>query len=560
MTTQYSPSASPDVNGAGAFSFNLDESSVSAWLQNLPVGDQLETCKSVYATLHNFNGRQVAIRERFGILEKFRKVVFWESSYLATRLRATPLPLDTKTRKIAKLAVRFHSELASGYQLVASDDEFDRGFSGYEQALVLHRILRSLGMSLLRIAQMYEPASSGIWQQLKDLYQKAESRQLLDLKIQDPVVPVPYTSTFAGLAGSIVLFTLATPCRYSQTEMENLYALFEAQSDQIDWRKDYPGPGDSLFGMDLDNSLPPCHQSALASAPKQSWRGIQPLKFLAAISAPERTRGSQPAALQENILSRVLHHLGSAKKIKIKTVGTDSVLALGLDNIATILRAEDSKPSVPRTLPAADWLLASNFELLPLTEDASKQQDSLRPNFSDRLLDQKSRNQRVPSVHSLPSGAATTKTEIGASTLRCEVHRSDLPGHALVELHSAVLAIGQVIALKSPGSPVLIGVVRWKQENVDSPYHYYGVEHLTSLCSLVNVFISSRKHTDILLLEKNASGFTDYSLILPPTKYRCGTRLTVKQPRATRNFVVEKLLESNQFFYHYALKEAHRAE
>jgi hypothetical protein len=174
MATQNPLSPSLSQNLSLKLPFEPDVASASEWLENLPISDKIETGKTVFSTLRNLNRLSIDARTRFAILEKFRVVVFCESSFLAARFTGATFPLEQKNRKIAKIAAKFHSELASGYQMIASHNEFENGYSSDEQACILHRIVRSIGISLLRIAQMYEPPPSKVWQMLKRLYKEAE--------------------------------------------------------------------------------------------------------------------------------------------------------------------------------------------------------------------------------------------------------------------------------------------------------------------------------------------------------------------------------------------------
>ncbi|MGH8549281.1 MAG: hypothetical protein ACRERU_11920 [Methylococcales bacterium] len=560
MATQNSSSRPQNPNACSELPFKLNDPSVSEWLENLPISDQIETGKTVFSTLRHLNRHSIETRARFAILEKFRTFVYWESTYLAARFTGTAFPLEQKARKIAKLAAKFHTELATGYQLIANHSEFEETYSNFEQAVILHRILRSIGISLLRIAQMYEPPSSKAWDLLKKLYREAESRQLLDIEIADPVVPFPDSSTIAGLLGTTILFTVSNPYRYSETEMDHLFRLFDAHSGKIEWRHGASDRAAPLFWLDLDNALPPQPGSPLGKVPNNSLKRIEASQFLAVISTPDTIQSQPLTAAHETTLATVLHHLGKPGKVRIKSLGMTTELTPGLEKIAALLKSKHSDPAIDRGMPSADWLVTPNFELLPITDDRSGRKISGRSNSTDRLQSKQALSTAQPKIGSDEIWGNSAQFGIGSGTVRCEVHPSELPSHVLVELKTGVLTIGQIVALQDPGSRIQIGVIRWMQPSADHQYFYYGVEHLTSKCSLANVFISSRKHADILLLEKNASGFSGYGIVMPPARYQSGTRLTVKQTGVTRNFVVERLLETNPFFCHYSLKQMHPAD
>ncbi len=556
METPNTLSCDENLPVSSGLPFDLDESSVTEWLENLPISDKIDTCKKVFSALRNLNQHNIASKERFAILEKFRTFVFCESTYLANRFIGATFPLDQNSRKIAKIAAKFHSELASGYQLIAGHSEFEEAYSSYEQACVVHRIVRSIGISFLRIAQMYEPPSYKVWQMLKTLYKEAESKQLLGIAIQDPVVPFPASSTIAGILGSTVLFAISNPYRFAQTEMDRLYRLFDAHSGKIEWLHGESDPRRSRFGLDLGNPSAPQYISARMNIQSRSFRSIDTSKFLAAISnldVHQADRHSLPAA---GTISILFHQFGNPRKVNIKRLGTETELTLGLENIAECFPGKQSTQTVMKAEPLVDWLAGSDFEILPLNNDGPFYNTSpnTSPNSYSSSLENQGSGNTQPFLYSDFRLANSAQSRIGSSTVRCEIHHSDLSGHVLAELKTDNLTIGQVIALKDKISPMKIGVIRWMQARSDNQFFYYGVEHLASNCRLASAFVSGRKYTDILLLKINTRSTSNYSVIMPPVKCRSGSRMTVKQLGTTENFMVEKLLETSPFFCHYSLK------
>lgn len=541
-------------NSSSELPFDLNESSISTWLENLPITDKIETCKTVFSTLQNLNRHTFDSKMRFKILELFRTVVFLESSHLETHLTGAAFPLEQKIRKIAKLAAKFHSELASGYQLITNNSEFEEIYSNHEKATVIHRIFQSIGISILRIAQMYEPPSSRVWHLLKKLYLDAESKRLLDIRVRDPLASFPDSSTIAEIFGRTILFSVCNPYQYSPKEMHRLFKLFDEHRGNIEWGMAHRDQNCSIFGIGLENALAPQHGSSLTEIQNRSLRGIDVSKFVATISRSGTTQDPQVSVLNETALETLVHHLGSPKKVKINSLGIDTELTLGLEKITELLHLDVTKPTGKNELPTADWLPTPNFELLPLSENQGGELSG-QVGFTDQFANQKALAVAPPAVRAENIWKNSKQCEIGSNNIHCEVHRCDLPNHVLVELRVDNLMIGQIVALKDNRSPMQIGVIRWVQPTAENHYFYYGIERLTSKCSLANIFISSKKHTNVLLLEKNTNGFSRYGIVMPPTKYRSGTRLTVKQPQLTKNFILEKLLETSTFFCHYSLVE-----
>lgn len=543
--------------------FDPDQSSVSKWLQNLPDTGTIETCKFIFATLAQLNRHDLAIRVRFAILEHFRPVVLLQSSHLTTRLSGSIFPLQPKSRKIAKLAAKFHSELGSGYRVIANHADFEESFSSYEQALVVYRIVGSLAISLLRIAQTYQAPAPKIWHLLKKFYCLAESRELFYTKVQDPMAAFPNSSTIAGTLATAVLFFITNPYRYSRLEMDQLYRYFDRHGDQIEWLKVQGLHNRRVFGFDLENSLAPRHGSWWAKVQPKSFRGFDTANCWASRSAPDTNQADPRSGLNESILSRVSHHLGNPGIIKFNHPGSPAELTLGLEKIVALLQLKDSKlpTKVSQPLPSVDWQTSQNYELVPLSNDQWARKHSERSDLSNHLPGSKAVRNPGPQAKA-PDDIWTNspQTKIGSSRIECNLHQSELSGHVLVKIKLDSLPVGQIIAITIDRSPIQFGVIRWIQTSTHDQYFYYGVEKLPAKCSLANVFISSRQHTNVLFFKKNVSGYSEYDMIMPAAHYDCGTHLTVKQPHGTKSLVLEKLLETSPFFCHYSLKELHHLE
>jgi len=97
-----------------------------------------------------------------------------ESGKLLAGIVGKPLPLDERLRKSAKLSAQFHAELARGFQSVVSDERAASDFPADEWVRLVHRALSAYEQYLLRVALMYEVASSSLWSRVTGLYRLAE--------------------------------------------------------------------------------------------------------------------------------------------------------------------------------------------------------------------------------------------------------------------------------------------------------------------------------------------------------------------------------------------------
>lgn len=531
--------------------FQPDESSITEWLRNLPVGEKVELCKTVFAALQNLNRQAIDGQTRFALLEKLRTIVFLESANLAAKTKDAVFPLEQKARKWAKLAAKFHTELAAGYQMIVDHEQFEEVFTDSQKAQVLHRILRSIEISILRTAQLYEPPSSRAWANLKKMYKYAATRQLLKIRVSDPIMTSPEAPTLENTLGALILFSVVNPYRFTQLEMERIFKIFDLQSESIEWKTEHSDPSYSVFGIDLDNALPPQHRSTYARTRKKALECIDTTRFTTALINYYLNAGAKQLELSQASLLILQHHLGNPKPVQIRNIGNDTEITLGLENVSNWLQLETSKPSSKLVAPLEDWLNTPNYELLPLREDGFDEH-STRPVFSrSRPAESARGNSPAPKNRQCQN---PSQLQIGSSTFHCEVHPSELPGHVLVESKTDSLAIGQVIAFRDPSSRIEVGIIRWIQENAYARCYYYGIERLLGKCILADVVIANSKLNRVLLLEKTRNEDSIFSLIMPPARYKSGTRLTVRHPKFTKNFLIERLLETNLFYCHFSLR------
>lgn len=527
--------------------FELNPESVSAWLDRLPADDRMEACKQVYSSLQTFNRLDSDADVRFRILEVFRPMVFMQSSYLESYILVSEFPLQRNLRKIAKLTTKLQFELAAGYRTVATTEDFSARFSTLEQATVCHRAMQSISISLLRIAQMYEPPSSGFWKSLKSVYLRAAQNQLLGIDVADELDSVQPRSTIADIVVKTALFSVSNPCRYTQSEMKLLFRLFAQTATttqlQVSDRNALPQLPVSINSGD---SLPPLIGINRFDASRRDTLCFDLTPVIGAI--PETVESWSPTCdqLRPATLNRLLYHLGAADKPNLSTVMSNTEVILGLPNALSRFNVDrKTRPADVAAPGSSEWLQSPDYELVPLDNDRIPQSSAPRAPGNSAT--------RANSTGAGEIWKKRSQTGADSSRMDCDVMLSDLPNHILVELSNDQLKIGEILAIRDSRIPLELGITRWKQTSADTSYVYYGVEKLADKCSLADVFIDTRKFGNTLLLQTTRNRQPRYSILLPPKKFRSGTRITVKQAVKTTNFKLEKLLESSTEFCHYSL-------
>ncbi|GEM_PF-1706603 len=534
--------------------FELEPSAVSAWLDKLPDDDKMESSKSVYSTLQSLNRLDIDIGLRFQILELFRPVLIIQSAYLESYITVSEFPLPRKLRKIAKLTSKLHSELATGYKIIAGNSMLEE-FSTFEQASVIHRALQSISHSLLRISQMSEPHSPKLWSMVKSFYRQAREYNLLDIVVHDDMASASNESTISNVVIKTALFSVSNPYSYTQTEMDSLFRLLELSSEDLDLQQqDFETEGSGTVVINLNDANSPALGVNKYDIRDDFILHIKLEKMFEKISAIRSSSKCVNEDFGEKSLSRLMHHLGKPDSPDTSNVIENTEISVGMDEIVSSLCVETALEPVQRENATSDWINSPDFELIPL--------DNLKMAQSRLTNGARSASPSVRKKTNVNLYQKTAAEEIWgkkksrnkeSNRILCDVLISGLANHILVELDTNDFPIGEIIACNDPRVPLQLGITRWKQPTSNERFIYYGVEKLAENYSLVDVFLDTKKYRNSLLLQTSENQRIRYSILLPAGKYRSGARMTVKQSVKTINFKLEMLLEISPSFCHYSL-------
>ena len=536
---------SPAVRGQNnKLPFELNFQAASAWIDDLPVTNKMETSKLVYSTLQTLNRHTFSPQLRLQILEIFRPLVLLQAKHLECHIIGAEFPLDSKTRKIAKLAAKFYVELANGYKFITNNSAFTEDFTGSQQATIIHRALRLISCSMLKIAQMYEPPSSRVWGEIKTLYLVAQKNGLLETNVDDEMSTVSKPSTINAAFKHILLFWICTPYRYDQLEIQNIFNCFEKHVDDVTISQDSnQHEKDPTFSIDLENSYPPMHLSWANFGSHLRYFNIG--KLANNLARPDRLRAKREN-VEQHTLNKLCHHLGGINHPISSKTDQEIDITLGLEHIIAALASKTKTAPKLSALPTnSDWIEAPNYDLMPINNNKP-----FDPAYSPIL----------PCSGTNPSGIEVQGNKIWATKERqplvthhfkCEVQGCELQNHLYIELREKNLPIGELIALHYPGKRNQIGIIRWQQPTTNEHYVFYGIEILAAEYTLVDIIFDSKKHADILYLRNTDQQPPQLSILMPPAKYRSGSRFTLRNQRETKNLTVKKLLETNSIFCHY---------
>jgi hypothetical protein len=508
-----------------ALPFALDVQSASQWLDRLPVGNIRESCRLLFPVVQALNVHPMEPRLHFGILEQFNPVLFGAVRSLQPCFVDKPFPLDGKARKIASLAVRFHSEAARGYRQLVETEAFADDFDERERILILQRALEHVAHGQLRAAQIFEAPSSSAAKTLKILYRYAATGGLLDESVAAEQDPSP---TVRELFERILLFRLAAPGRLAQTDMQRLFdrVWLRAGADVAG-----QGAGDgrrrAVFGYD------PVDMGLLVPA----WPDAPPMPGLAFLSVerllPAFSEARTHKQSEQFPIERALSRIGEPLPCPDQAGKLRVMLKTGFTSVVSMFWDAEARRST--TPSAGSW---SGFYDLSLTALG----DLARPEAGLPRL----------AVHlSLAKAVASDET---AEDLRIvAIVPAELPGFYLIDSGRWMFRAGLLTALNSDDGSVRLGVVRGGQFRDGRFWHSFELIGGSAKPVMVSGENAREgKRSGLFLYDETVQ---EPSLIVAPGKWRRDDVIYMHLSEERQAFRIAKVVEASSDFCQFALAE-----
>ncbi|BBA35972.1 hypothetical protein sS8_4041 [Methylocaldum marinum] len=514
-----------------ALPFKLDIESAAVWMDGLSVTNTRECCRVLYPALRSLNGSSVEPRLRFTILERCRLTVTRLEKGLVPYFLDKPFPLDGKTRKIASLCSRFHSELASGYRQVVEAETFAETFDAHEQALIFRRAFESYASCLLRTAQIYEAHPLSSWSSVFDLFQLAEQRGLSNAVQSYEISGAVSVALFFKV---ILLFGIAVPGTLGQRDMQRLYDFLVARAESVKIESSPVSNGTrAVLSFDLTVAGTIMPVPAPAPVDKPGLRFLFMDRLLNELRGEIRMHGKP----EENPLTLILPRLGGRLPHQPELTARSAAVSFGIDAIAITVRLVERR----RVGGAArdPWSNLEQLELAPLSTESRSE-----------ILGSKSTGTFAAALVS-GAGGKDDSPGTGFRDMRSvKVYRSELPGFYIVDSGGQVFRVGDLISLNTDDEIIQVGVVRGGQ--IHNGQFCYSVELIGNQpCSVLFLGEPPGGRPQNALMFLGSGG-----LVIPSVKLRGGDTIFVEQRNAKKAFRVAKVLESNGNFCHVALTTA----
>ncbi len=275
---------------------HVNPQEIKRQLTTLGKGNALNYGKFLYTVLQRLNANPPDFQAAFEILALIRTPLFQCADKLEKAFTLAKFPLPPNFRKMAKLCVFLHYELARGYEsLLTRSDNQDLSL----QASLAQKALLSLGLVLLHMAQLGEAVSSSLWRRHGAIFQQGSEQGWLLQNVHEPLIGNQISLSPMDQFKCNAVFMALLPTRFDPLSSRRLFdfllhnnhlAEVNATDKQNIWVMDItqnngPIPGTSdlpkdstrlLFSFQLPENLPiPSSMAQQLAHYAGTWTSIQ---------------------------------------------------------------------------------------------------------------------------------------------------------------------------------------------------------------------------------------------------------------------------------------------
>lgn len=204
----------PDKDAALQHAVETRPKAVAQWLGRLPFASPADTAQQLLVALYALNRHPLGEDDRHALLALYRPVIERAAASLEAQLAEAGVPPPALQRQLGTLLRELHIEHSIGYKqalLALANRRFGRA-SPKRTAEVTARLLAALRDVQMAGYLTRTPPPAGLWQEMRQIHEFAETSKLTDLAVDD--APAPATAYIQA-----VLFALADPPHMTHAEL-----------------------------------------------------------------------------------------------------------------------------------------------------------------------------------------------------------------------------------------------------------------------------------------------------------------------------------------------------
>lgn len=315
------------------------------WVNQLPMANIGEASRQLYHAIIELNHLFIAPQQRLLLLELIRPKIHFVCSELSRHYLGLAVALPEKQRKIANLSQALQLHAASGYKLCVLEFLDNSGLDKNRKAVstAIHRAISELAATIVRSHQLYCPSPAQSWLECHRLFRFAHRNKLNGLSVDDETLSHRRASTVEDSYKRILLLGCARPNQLRQTELAQVYELFENWTDLVSC-----GPetdNDSLFVVNMERDTAPVYRSLLEQKPGSDSYNFDTRELSEQITDAQHSRHRQdshsasslelPSRVSDTLLTHLSQALGILAKRNFNRIASQGTLEICVGLTAT---------------------------------------------------------------------------------------------------------------------------------------------------------------------------------------------------------------------------------
>jgi len=376
----------PEQNAPAADATPNNPRKLKKVLSELPNSNMGELTRQTYIILRDLNRQTMPNKHRLENLEMIRVLTRDIFNNLKKYFINRTLPLPEKSQKIVNLNQSILQELIHGYEIIAyeASNKIDASVDDKTLSIAICRSLNYLSEMLLRSSEVYEPCPKSLWLDAHQLFDFAESRNIISKVVADKNGEHEKT-TIENSYKQLLLFILARPIALRQRDSERVFKKLYDWSQLADiGHQMSEDQVDRAFIVRINEDKQPNYLSKYDLKDTSPFRILNPSRLVTHIKekADQMGQEKQKLAIGDAIPLETLQALASswgesAKRRFSRAERHGHInVAIGLSNSAKAIRESlkkenkvDAKTGFVRT--AAAKRQDPDFTLESLSEEKS---------------------------------------------------------------------------------------------------------------------------------------------------------------------------------------------
>jgi hypothetical protein len=314
------------------------------WIDQLPMANIGEASRQLYHAIIELNQLFTTPQQRMQFLELIRTKIHFVCRELSRHYLGSAVALPEKQRKIANLSQALQLHLASGYKLCVIEFLDNGGLDKNRKhiATAIHRVTSELAATIVRSHQLYCPSPPHSWLECHRLFRFAHRNKLATLQVEDDLLQYRRSSSVADGYKRTLLLGCARLNQLRQSELLQVYELFEVWSDHTECGPDVDN--ESLFVVNMERDASPVYRSLLDQKPGEESFGFDTRRLSTMVSDTLHARRNNtntendlqiPGKISDTLLVHLSQALGILAKRNFNRIASQGTLEVCVGLTAT---------------------------------------------------------------------------------------------------------------------------------------------------------------------------------------------------------------------------------